>query len=82
MTGSQQDQLVLAASMFQSFSGDDAFDLIGSGFLRAYQVCGKTQIQVDVDGGGDSFQTLAILEGSFTNGMLADHTVVVQDPIA
>jgi predicted extracellular nuclease/Ca2+-binding RTX toxin-like protein len=82
MTGSQQDQLVLDISMFQNFSGDDAFDLIGSGFLRAVSCGGETKIQMDMDGGGDAFQTLAILTGSFTNGMLADHTIVVQDPIA
>jgi predicted extracellular nuclease/2',3'-cyclic-nucleotide 2'-phosphodiesterase (5'-nucleotidase family) len=82
VTGSQQDQLMLSASMFQNFSGDDAFDLIGSGFLRAQQVAGKTEIQVDIDGGGNSFQTLAILSGSISNGLLADHTIVVQDPVA
>jgi Ca2+-binding RTX toxin-like protein len=82
VNGSAQDQLVLSASMFQNFSGDDAFDLIGSGFLRANLVSGTTEIQVDLDGGGDTFQTLALLDGSFSNGMLADHAIIVQDPIA
>ncbi len=62
--------------------GDDAFDLIGSGFLRAVSSNGTTQIQVDIDGGGDSFVTLAMLTGNMSNGVLADHVVIHQDPIA
>lgn len=81
--GGSEDQLVLSASMFEGFTGDDAFDLIGSGFLQAVQgSCGNTLIRVDVDGGGDSFQTLAYVDGNITNGMLADHTIVDLDPIA
>jgi hypothetical protein len=68
--------------MFTNFSGDDAFDLIGSGFLRAVSGGGQTQIQIDVDGGGDNFTTLAMLNGNISNGMLADHAIIVQDPIA
>jgi Ca2+-binding RTX toxin-like protein len=83
VTGSAQDQIVLSATMFTNFTGDDAFDLIGSGFLRAQVSCGETSIQVDLDGSanGANFQTLAIVNGSFTNGILADHLIVVQDPI-
>jgi Ca2+-binding RTX toxin-like protein len=81
-SGTSMDQIQLSTSMFQDFSGDDAFDLIGSGFLRAMSSGGLTQLQIDVDGGGDSFVTLANLTGSFSNGSIADHLVVVQDPIA
>jgi predicted extracellular nuclease/Ca2+-binding RTX toxin-like protein len=81
VSGSSMDQLQLSASMFQNFAGDDAFDLIGSGFLRAVSCGSETKVQIDLDGGGDAFQTLAILDGTFSNGMLADHTIVVQDPI-
>jgi Ca2+-binding RTX toxin-like protein len=79
VNGSQQDQLVLSDEMFENFSGDDAFDLIGGGFLRAVSSGGVTQLQVDVDGGGDSFVTLANLDGSFTNGVIADHVLVHHD---
>ena len=81
-SGASEDQFALSASMFQNFSGDDAFDLIGSGFLRAVSENGTTQIQVDVDGGGDSFVTMAMLIGNMSNGVLADHVVIHQDPIA
>ena len=80
VSGAVQDQILLSASMFQNFGDDDAFDLIGSGFLRA--VAGATsEIQVDVDGGGDDFETLAVVDGRITNGILADH-VVLFDPNA
>jgi Ca2+-binding RTX toxin-like protein len=82
MSGTSEDQFVLSGSMFQNFSGDDAFDLIGSGYLRAVSSNGTTQIQIDADGGGDSFVTLAMLTGNMSNGMLADHVVIHQDPIA
>ena len=81
LTGSAQDQIVLSAGMFQGFGGSDAFALIGGGFLRTQISGAQTQIQIDVDGGGDNYQTLAIVNGNFSNGTLADHTVVVQDPI-
>jgi myo-inositol-hexaphosphate 3-phosphohydrolase len=82
VTGPVQDQIVLAATMFQGFGGDNAFALIGSGFLRAQSAAGGgTAVQVDVDGGGDGFQTLAIVNVTITNGVLADHVLVVQDPI-
>jgi hypothetical protein len=71
--------LVLSASMFENFSGDDAFDLIGSGFLRTVVDGGATQVQVDPDGGGDSFITLANLNGNVSNGVLADHVIVQHD---
>jgi hypothetical protein len=81
-TGSSADQIVLSASMFQNFGGDDPFDLIGSGFLRAVASGGTTQIQIDVDGGGNSFVALANLNGTVSNGVLADHVVLQWDLIA
>ncbi|WP_178130304.1 S-layer family protein [Reyranella sp. CPCC 100927] len=81
LSGASEDRIVLSASMFQNFTGDDAFDLIGSGYLRASAAGGQTQIQVDLDGGGNSFQTLAIVNGTFTNGVLADHLIVHQDQL-
>jgi Ca2+-binding RTX toxin-like protein len=81
VSGPSADQLVLSASMFEGFAGDDAFDLVGSGFLRAAAGGGVTEVQVDLDGGGDSFITLAVLDGAISNGVLADH-VVIFDPNA
>jgi Ca2+-binding RTX toxin-like protein len=82
VSGASMDQLAFSPSMFTNFSGDDVFDLIGSGFLRAVSSDGQTQIQIDVDGGGDDFTTLAMLNGNISNGVLADHAIIVQDPIA
>lgn len=77
-TGGAQDELVLASSMFEGFTGDDAFDLIGDGFLRAQSASSnRTNIQIDVDGGGDEFVTIAVIDGQMTNGILADHTTLV-----
>ena len=81
VSGASQDQLVLSAQMFVTDPGDDAFDLIGSGFLRAVAGGGSTQVQVDVDGGGNSFVTLAVLEGNITNGVLADHAFIDHNAI-
>jgi len=81
-SGVSEDQFVMSASMFQNFTGDDAFDLVGSGYLRAVFSNGTTQIQVDADGGGDSFVTMAMLTGNISNGVLADHVVIHQDPVA
>ncbi|MPZ40761.1 MAG: hypothetical protein GEU95_22460 [Rhizobiales bacterium] len=75
-SGASEDQLVLSASIFENFTGDDAFDLIGSGYLRAVSSDGGTQVEIDVDGGGDGFVTLAVLNGNLSNGMLADHTLI------
>ncbi len=81
LSGASEDRIVLSASMFQNFTGDDAFDLIGSGYLRASAAGGQTRIQVDLDGGGNAFQTLAIVNGTLTNGVLADHLIVHQDQL-
>jgi Ca2+-binding RTX toxin-like protein len=82
ISGASEDRIVLSASMFEDFTGDDAFDLIGSGFLRAVVNGNSTEMQIDVDGGGDDFTTLAILTGKISNGILADHVIVQQDPVA
>ncbi|ARQ01301.1 5'-nucleotidase C-terminal domain-containing protein [Pseudorhodoplanes sinuspersici] len=82
LSGASEDRIVLSASMFEGFTGDDAFDLIGSGFLRAVVNGNTTEMQIDVDGGGDDFATLAILNGKLSNGVLADHTIVELDPVA
>lgn len=81
-TGTSADQIVLSASMFENFGGDDPFDLIGSGFLRAVASGGTTQIQIDVNGGGNSFVTLATINGTVSNGVLADHVVLQWEAIA
>ena len=81
VSGASQDQLVLSAQMFVTDPGDDAFDLIGSGFLRAVAGGGSTQVQVDIDGGGNSFVTLAVLDGNISNGVLADHVFIDHNAI-
>ncbi len=82
VTGRDQDAIVLSHSLFQGFTGDDAFDLIGSGFLRANITAGKrTEVQIDVDGGGNQWQTLAVVDTYLTNGILADHVIVQNDTI-
>ncbi|BAT58850.1 bifunctional hemolysin/adenylate cyclase precursor [Variibacter gotjawalensis] len=81
-SGASEDHFQFSASMFTGFTGDDAFDLIGSGYLRAVAANGSTQIQVDVDGGGNNFQTLAIVNGTISNGILADHVALQFELIA
>ena len=77
-SGSAQDKIAFDHSMFTGFTGDDGFDLIGGGFLRAQAASGgRTCVQIDVDGGGNGFQTIAILEDAVTNGVLADHTMLI-----
>ncbi len=80
--GQDQDTIVLDRDMFTGFSGDDGFDLVGGGFLRALAVQGsRTEVQVDVDGGGNQWQTLAVIDARLTTGVLADHVLVQQDPL-
>lgn len=76
-SGASADRFQLAASMFDGFTGDDAFDLIGSGYLRVLAENGATAIQIDANGGGDQFQTIATVGTTLTNGMLADHTFLI-----
>ena len=75
--GASQDQLAFSTAMFTGFTGDDAFDLVSSGYLRAYANGGATQIQIDVDGGGNNFQTVVTLNGTVTNGALSDHFLLI-----
>jgi hypothetical protein len=73
---------VLAQTMFTGFAGDDGADLVAGGFLRARSISGgKTEIQVDVDGGGNSWQALAEVSTQLTSAQLAEQVVLVQDPI-
>jgi hypothetical protein len=71
------DQFLLASALFENFSGDDATDLIASGYLRAVAGPGSTSIQIDADGGGDGFQTIVTVDAVLTNEILADHTFLI-----
>jgi serralysin len=51
--------------------GIDSADPIGEDFLELQVVGGNTNIRFDSDGGGDSFVTLATLQG-VTTATLAD----------
>ncbi len=78
--GGVKDQLAFVKSLFEDFTGDDAFDLIGDGYLRVQAASGnRTNLQVDVDGGGDNFVTFAVLNGSISNGTLANQAILVED---
>ena len=77
VTGASQDQLAFSTAMFTGFTGDAAFDLVNSGYLRAYANGGATQIQIDVDGSGNNFQTVVTLNGTVTNGALSDHFLLI-----
>ena len=75
--GSDQDQLVLANTIFENFTGHDAADLVAAGFLRAQAISGgHTEVQVDLDGGGDHFVTLAVIDDRVTTATLTTHTVL------
>ena len=76
VTGNAQDELHLSLSMFSGFTGDDAFDLVGSGYLRVFATGLGYEIRIDQDGGGDNFQTIAVSTLALTNGTLADHTLL------
>ena len=81
-TGSDKDQIVFAQSMFTGFAGDDGADLVAGGFLRARAASGgKTEVEVDADGGGNSWQSIAELSARLTSVELAAQVVLVQDPI-
>jgi hypothetical protein len=59
--GPDRDVIVLADTMFSNFTGDDGADLVAGGFLRANISYGMTEVQVNIDGGGNSWQTIAEL---------------------
>lgn len=82
VTGSSQDTIVLSFDLFQGFTGDDPFDLIGSGFLRMQSLgANQSAMQIDANGGGNDWQTLAEFNIAVSNGVLADHVVLTHDPI-
>ncbi len=76
-----QDVLVLSRNLFQGFAGDDGFDLAGGGFMRVLTQGSRAQLQIDADGGGDQWQTLAVIESKLTTGMLAEHIVIQNDTV-
>jgi len=80
--GGDKDQIVFAATMFTGFTGDDGNDLVAGGFLRARTTGGSTELQVDTDGGGNAWTTIAELSGRFSTATLADQVVVTHDPLA
>ncbi len=55
-----------------SYSGTDAF---GDGWVRTVQSGSHTLVQVDADGGGDGFATLATLENVDELTLTADNWV-------
>ena len=79
--GADMDRIVLAEAIFEGFTGDDGADLAAGGFLRARTVGGKTEIQVDADGGSNDWQTIAELSVRITTAELANQVIVHQDPI-
>ncbi|RJF89912.1 hypothetical protein D3874_08015 [Oleomonas cavernae] len=75
--GSVQDQIVLAKSSFTGFAGATAQDLFTGGFLRTQAAGTTTDLQVDLDGGGDDYVTFANFNGSLTDAVIASHTLLV-----
>ena len=77
--GGSKDKLSFARSLFEDFDGNVA-DLFSEGYVRTQSAPGNaTNVQVDVDGGGDNFVTVAVLNGSISNGTLASQTVILND---
>jgi Ca2+-binding RTX toxin-like protein len=80
--GSSKDTFAFVRDLFESFEGDVS-DLINDGFLRAQDgTVNHTNIQVDVDGGGDNFVTIAVLNGAISNSVLANQTVLIDGLVA
>jgi serralysin len=76
--GSGQDFIMLDDALFSGFGGTSAFALFAGGYLRARTTWGdRTELQIDGNGGGNSFQTFAILEDRFSAATLADHMQIV-----
>jgi predicted extracellular nuclease/phosphodiesterase/alkaline phosphatase D-like protein/2',3'-cyclic-nucleotide 2'-phosphodiesterase (5'-nucleotidase family) len=79
--GTNQDTIVFLDDMFTGFDGSTGLELADGGFLRAQATAGgRTNVQLDVDGGGNNFQTIAVIDGRITTTTLAEHVVVSQDP--
>jgi Ca2+-binding RTX toxin-like protein len=76
--GADKDLIVLADTIFSNFTGDDGADLVAGGFLRARTSHGKTEIQVDTDGGGDSWQTIAEISEQLSTAGLSTQVMVNQ----
>lgn len=54
-------------------SGENPYD---AGYVRAVEVAGGVQFQVDADGGGDAFHTLAFLEGVSLTTLGGDYLLI------
>lgn len=77
--GGSKDKLSFVRSLFEDFDGSVA-DLFSEGYVRTQNAPGNhTNVQVDVDGGGDNFVTIAVLNGSISNNTLASQTVIYND---
>jgi phosphodiesterase/alkaline phosphatase D-like protein len=77
--GPDRDVIVLANTMFSNFTGDDGADLVAGGFLRANISHGMTEVQVDIDGGGNSWQTIAELSQRLSSAGVAGQVIVHPD---
>ena len=79
--GGSKDKLSFARSLFEDFDGNVA-ELFSEGYVRTQNAPGNhTNVQVDVDGGGDNFVTIAVLNGSISNSTLASQTVILNDTL-
>ena len=77
--GGSKDKLSFARSLFEDFDGNVA-DLFSEGYVRTQNAPGNhTNVQVDIDGGGDNFVTVAVLNGTISNNTLASQTVIFND---
>ena len=77
--GGSKDKLSFVRSLFEDFDGSVA-DLFSEGYLRAQNAPGNhTNVQVDVDGSGNNFVTVAVLNGTISNNTLASQTVIFED---
>jgi Ca2+-binding RTX toxin-like protein len=81
-SGASADQIVFAAAIFTGFVGDDGADLVAGGFLRTFVSGGETTIQLDADGGGNAWLTIAQLSDPLTTAAVAARVIVVPDLLA
>ena len=77
-----KDEVWIAAGMTAGKVDPKTYELIGGGFLRSQIVGIRSNIQVDVDGGGDEFVTIATINGSISNGVLANHVLLSDGVLA
>jgi Ca2+-binding RTX toxin-like protein len=78
-SGACADQIVLAESMFTGFAGHGGADLVAGGFLRTTTVSGHSEIQIDANGGGNAWRTIAELSTPLTSSELAGRVVTFTD---